>query len=79
MRHFASVKALWLAPLLFAPYALADEAADRIAIRRAIATLNEPSPNGALFTASSDATVTISHEPWGEATITFRVESLALP
>jgi hypothetical protein len=92
MRHFASVKALWLVPMLFASYALADEAADRIAISRVITTLNDSTQPSALFTqrgyyefeglrrahprafqifgpASSDATVTISHEPWGEATI----------
>ncbi len=102
MRHFASMKALLCAPLLFAPYAFADEAAERIAIGRAIATLNEPSQHSALFTEDGRAyseferlrtanplafriigpaadpvsmartnhpTVTISHEPWGEATI----------
>ena len=101
MRHFASMKALLCAPLLFAPYAIADEAAERIAIGRAIAALNEPSQHSALFTdvrayseferirtanplafriigpaaypesmaRMDDPTVTISHEPWGEATI----------
>jgi hypothetical protein len=101
MRHFASMKALWCAALLFASYAFADEAAERIAIGRAIAALNEPSQHSALFTDRrayseferirtanpvafriigpaadpeslarvDDPTVTISHEPWGEATI----------
>src|SRR5579862_3658482 len=97
MRHFASMKALLCVLLLFAPYAFADEAADRIAIGRAITTLNEPLQHSALFTGDGRAyseferlrranplafriigpaadpvshpTVTISHEPWGEATI----------
>jgi hypothetical protein len=78
----------------------ADEPADRAAIDRVIAQLNQYPPPTALFTADSDApaalrqlwkarhpvyrvrpwgwdpasttdhpTVTISHEPWGEATI----------
>jgi hypothetical protein len=38
MRHYASVKAILCLPLFFAS---ADEAADRVAIARAIATLNE--------------------------------------
>jgi hypothetical protein len=91
-------------PLLFVSYALADEAADRVAIDRAVAALNEPPRRTALFTQDTDAsselarlprvrplsppipqlpgdpaslprtdspTVTISKEPWGEATINF--------
>jgi len=102
MRHYASMKALLCALLLFAPNAFADEAAERIAIGRAITTLNGPSQHSALFTGDGRAyseferlrranrpafrivgpaadpvsmartdhpTVTISREPWGEATI----------
>jgi hypothetical protein len=81
-------------PAAISPYALADEAADRIAISRGITTLNDSTQPSALFTqrgyyefeglrrahprafqifgpASADVTVTISHEPWGEATINF--------
>ena len=97
------VKAAWCAPLLFSSFALADQVADRLAIGRVIALLNEPSQRNAAFAASGygraefdrlrrlhprafrivppsrDAaspladhpTVTISHEPWGEATIDF--------
>jgi hypothetical protein len=101
MRHFARMKALLWAPLLFAACAFADEAADRIAIGHAIVSLNEPSQHRAAFTGDGLAyseferlrranpmafriigpgadsvstdhpTVTISHEPWGEATINF--------
>jgi hypothetical protein len=94
------MKTLLCVLLLFAPHALADEAAERIAIGRAIRTLNESSQHSALFTdgraysefellrrahplafriigpadpevmaRTGDPTVTISHEPWGEATI----------
>ena len=101
MRHLASMKALLFVPLVLAPYACADDAAERIAIRGAIATLNEPSPPGAHFTGDAYSafeqlraanpvafriiapavqpvlmtrtddhpTLTISHEPWGEAAI----------
>jgi len=66
--------------------AFADAAADRIAIGQTTAGLNEQPRPAALFTADSDApaelarllkapadppTVTISHEPFGEATINF--------
>ena len=50
MRHFASMQALLWAPLVFAPYAFADEVAERIAIGRVITTLNEPLQHSALFT-----------------------------
>ena len=95
MRHYAGVKAILCLPLFFAAYASADEAADLVAIGRAISKLNElPRPTG-LFTEDANAsseleglpkvnplafrmaafrnrpTVTISHEPWGEATINF--------
>jgi hypothetical protein len=95
------MKALLCVPLLVAPYAIADEAAERVAISRAIAALNGRSQHSALFTDArayseferirtahplafriigpaaypesmarmDDPTVTISHEPWGEATI----------
>jgi hypothetical protein len=102
MRHYPRVKAVLYLPLFFAAYASADEAADRVAIGRAIATLNELPQRAALFTEDASAsfelerlwkgvplafrilepsrdpvslpqaerpTVTISHEPWGEATI----------
>jgi hypothetical protein len=87
------MKAVLCASLVFVPHAFADDAADRVAIGRAIAALNEPSHStlfgdgGAEFerlrsiyplafqiigpAAGPDhhPTVTISHEPWGEATI----------
>jgi hypothetical protein len=98
------MKALFCLTLLFAAGAWADESADRAAINRAIAQLNQFPVPSALFTADSDApaelqklwevrrpvyrirlwpldaapspaadhpTVTISHEPWGEASISF--------
>ena len=95
MRHYAGVKAILCLPLFFVACASADEAADRVAIGRAIATLNELPRPTALFTEDANAstelewlpkvnplafrmaafrnrpTVTISHEPWGEATINF--------
>jgi hypothetical protein len=51
------VKAIVCLTLLFASCALADEEADRVSIEHAITALSDH-PN-----------VTISHEPWGEATI----------
>ena len=84
----------WL--LLIAVCAWADEAADRLAIARVIAALNQVPPRTELFTPDTDApavlerlrqgkrvayrpiqssghpTVTVSHEPWGEATIDLR-------
>jgi len=100
--RYASLTAILCVPLFFASYASAEEAADRAAISRAIAALNEPSnepaPHNALFTKDGNAaeelarlrrvnppfrivvpesgsvampTVTISHEPWGEARINF--------
>jgi hypothetical protein len=86
------VKTILCLPLLFAPYATADEATDRAAIDRTIAALNELPRRGGLFTEDADAfaeldrlprvaaptfrtpdppTVSISHEPWGEAAIHF--------
>jgi len=82
-----------------APYVLAEESADRAAIERTIAALNEQPVRPTLFTGDASAsselarlppvlwpqfsvwvgtrashpTVTISHEPWGEATIGFAV------
>ncbi len=96
-RHSVRVKTSLCLPLLFASYTLADESADRAAIGRVIAGLNELPRRAALFTEDSDAltelgrlpkvapveyrvrrpggadrpTVTISHEPWGEAAIDF--------
>jgi len=84
-----------------ASYASADEAADRAAIDRAIASLNQQPQPTAVFTEDSyseldrlpDVTpravrilalsggpmVTISHEPWGEATLNLpATASLAL-
>ena len=55
MRHYAGVKVILCLPLFFAAYASADEAADLVAIGRAIATLNElPRPTG-LFTEDANA------------------------
>lgn len=85
------MKAVLCLPLFLASFAWADEPADRTAIGRAIAVLNEfprrieavaESPSAArelmallMSTASSQSparpSVTISHEPWGEATINF--------
>jgi hypothetical protein len=70
------VKRLACLSLVFAASGWAEEAADRASIERVIAALNQtPRPVG-LFTADFDGsalpgalTVTISHEPWGEATI----------
>jgi hypothetical protein len=103
MRHSSGVKAFLCLPLLFGA-AWADEAADRTAIARTVAALNEFPQRIELFTPDADArpvlnqlwkgkrlvyrmqsratntaspslsghpTVTISHEPWGEATINF--------
>jgi hypothetical protein len=65
---------------IFAAFVWADEPADRAAIDRTIAALNEVPPPARVFTADADASaalarlysssVTISHEPWREATIT---------
>jgi hypothetical protein len=49
------MKALLCATLLFAVYAFADEAAERIAISRAITSLNEPSKQNTLFTGDGRA------------------------
>jgi hypothetical protein len=96
------VRAILCVALLFGSYAYADEAADRIAIERTIAALNDLPQRTALFAQDADAsselarlpkvrpslrilgpaadaepprtdqpTVTISKEPWGEATINF--------
>jgi hypothetical protein len=56
LRHYSSMKAILCSPLFFTSCALADETTGRAAIARTIAALNE-------------STVTISHEPWREATI----------
>jgi hypothetical protein len=90
MRHRITLKAILCVPLLAAPYALADESADRVAIGVAIAGLNEVARGSPPFAEGADTseldrlktdsrgvsgppvpTVTISHEPWGEATINF--------
>jgi hypothetical protein len=94
------MKAILCLPLLLCSYASAEEAGDRAAIGRAIATLNEQPQRTTVFTADASseldrlpdvklksvrplgvpdaivpvggplgATVTISHEPFGEATI----------
>ena len=59
MRHYASLAAALCVPLFFATHASAEEAADRVAINRAIGALNEstndPSQPAALFTADGDA------------------------
>jgi hypothetical protein len=56
MRHYATVKAILCLPILLAPYASADEAADRVAIDRAVAALNELPQRADVFTddASSE-------------------------
>jgi len=73
------MKLLWL-PLLLAVSLWGEETADRAQIASVIATLNQAPELARLFTADSDGsralaevlrstpTVTISHEPWGEAT-----------
>jgi hypothetical protein len=85
-------RVLTLLPVSFllAASVWADESADRVAIDRTIAALNEVPLHAALFTGDGDAaavleqlrkgitpmyrprsspSVTISHEPWREATI----------
>ena len=53
MRHYSNVGAILCLPLLLASYVSADEAADRTAIDRAIASLNQqPQPTG-VFTADA--------------------------
>jgi len=93
MRHPATGGVILCLPLLLASYASADEAADRAAIDRTIAALNQQPRRTAVFTAdvyseldrlpdvtprevritalSDGPTVTISHEPWGEAALNF--------
>jgi len=79
------MRVLFCLQAFFACCALADEAAERSAIRRVIDALNERPVRAEIFTADSDArpglirleirswtpTIEISHEPWGEATIYF--------
>jgi hypothetical protein len=77
-RHGIRVKPIFLL-LLFVSFAWADELADRAAISGVILSLNLLPRSAALFTGEGfseferlripEATVTISHEPWGEATI----------
>jgi len=55
MRHYASVKAILCLPLLLASYASADEAADRVAIDRAVAALNELPQRAAVFTEDASS------------------------
>jgi hypothetical protein len=55
MRHYASVRAILCLPLLLASYASADEAADRVAIDRAIAALNELPQRAAVFTEDASS------------------------
>lgn len=63
MRHSFSMKtSLWL--VLLSGAAWADESADRTAISRAVAALNEFP-----LSSSDRATVIVSREPWGEAVI----------
>jgi len=94
VRHSPSVNAILCLWLLSATYVMAEEPADRTAIERTIAGLNELPRRATLFTDEANAsaelarlpkvprrlkphgdppkpTVTISHEPWGEATIDF--------
>lgn len=98
----SSFRKMWLLLPLFCACAFADESADRTAIARTIAALNEIPQRADLFTADASGltfipelsrdkpvtvqlqppgegtkapagrpTVTISHEPWGEATLNF--------
>src|ERR1035438_2230564 len=55
MRHYAGVKVILCLPLFFAAYASADEAADLVAIGRAISKLNELPRPTALFTEDANA------------------------
>jgi len=101
-RHYVWVTVILHIPLLLAALAGPDEAADRAAIGRTIAALNEVPQRTTLFAPGADATseierlwkgkrlvyrisgtsidsttsfsggrptITISHEPWGEAAI----------
>lgn len=82
MRHSQYMKAILCFSLLFCAVR-ADEAADRTAIAKTVAALNEVPLRPELFTADKDARsvldrlwtgkvlVVISHEPWGEAAINF--------
>jgi hypothetical protein len=63
MRHHASVKAILCLPLLFASCAYADEAADRVAIDRTIAALNDLPQRTALFTQDADAASELARLP----------------
>jgi len=57
------VKAILCFPLLFASYAAADEAADRVAIDRTITALKEVSQRGSLFTRDADASAELGRLP----------------
>lgn len=77
MRVFARLKALLCLQALVVCSALADEATDRLAITRAIIAGNftadaaaEPGTRAILYPPPVSPIVTISHEPWGEATFT---------
>jgi len=83
-RHYRGMKTVLCLSLFFAACAFADETADRAAIGRAIAALNEQPSRIAEIAESRAAAreldvlqfsgrprVTISHEPWGEATIDY--------
>jgi hypothetical protein len=61
--HYASVKVILCVPLLFASYAVADEASDRVAIDRTIAALNELPRRAALFTHDADASSELARLP----------------
>lgn len=61
MRHHAATKALLCLSLLTASYAWADEAADRMAVDRTIAALNEVPQRAPVFTA--DAYSELDHLP----------------
>jgi hypothetical protein len=83
-----NVQSALLLSLLSAVSAWSDEPADRSAIDRTISSLNGIPRPTEQFTADSDApsaldqlkikgsTVAVSHEPWGEASMTMRTPTI---
>lgn len=59
MRHDAAMRAFLLLSFLFATCAVADEKADRAAIARTIAALNEVPQPRPLFTADADSSLVV--------------------
>jgi hypothetical protein len=82
MRHYGSMKSIFVLWFLFAAFARADEASDRAAIDRVIAALNDPqTPPATLFTSDADSAAELarlsrldramagaSRQPWSEVT-----------